>query len=136
MNRQIALCLTLALILPLCAAGCGQKQKGQRPTGPGPSKEVEAQADLPFKVENWIGRMKNGPDGDPGKRKSAAKSAAKAATDPKLTAEMKAQLIDALKKMIETEPMSEAEEAMKQEIIAAGNEALSALQGGGAAPSK
>jgi hypothetical protein len=132
----MTLCLTLALILPLSAAGCGKKQKGQVATGTGVSKEVEAQSQLPFKVNNWIGRLTNGPDGDPGKRKTAATAVTKAAKDPGLTAEMKAQLIDALKKMIETEPMSEAEDAYKQEIIAAGNEALAALQGGAAPDAK
>lgn len=129
-NRQFAFCLAVALTLPLCA-GCGKEKQGKPPTGPGPSAEVQQHSEMPWRVDNWVSRITNGPDGDPGKRKKAAINARENATNPQLTAEMKQKLIDALNKMIESEPMSDAEEALQQEIIAEGKKALDALKGGG-----
>lgn len=130
MRRKLALCVAIGL--GLTCTGC-EPQVGVKVTGPGASPAAIAQAKLPFKVDNWIGRLKNAPDGEPSKRKRAAISVALHANDPEMTGDMRAQLIDALNKMIEVEPMSEATPEMQQEIIAAGKDALAALEGKSAA---
>lgn len=130
MNRQICLCLVCALVLPL-TAGCGSKEKGVKLTTDTRTQEVKDQAGMKFKVDNWVQRISNGPDGEPAKRKSACTAVAREASKPELTSDMKAQLVEALKKMIEAEPMSEADNEMKEEIILEGNKAITALQGGG-----
>jgi hypothetical protein len=128
-KRQIVLCLTFVLILPFCT-GCGKKPKGNPAAVSGPtSPESDKHADMSNRVENWKQRIGNGPDGDPGKRKSAVIAAGRAASNPGMTAEMKLQLVESLKKMVAAEPMSEADDETKQQIIEEGNKAIQALGG-------
>jgi hypothetical protein len=120
-----------ALVLALSGfSGCGTKEKGVKNAGSGVSKETAEQETIQAKVNNVVSRLTNGPDGQAGKRLSAARTAARMAADPALTSDLKASLIAALEKMIMNEPMSEADEASKTEIAEEGQKALQALKGG------
>jgi hypothetical protein len=117
------------LTMALCI-GCSKKKEMMK-VAPGPQDPlVQEQATTKWNVDHTISLLLNGPDGDPAKRVKAAKRAGKMIEKPDLTSEMKAQLIDALKKMIEAEPMSEAEDEYKKTIQEEGEKALKALQGG------
>jgi hypothetical protein len=111
-------------------SGCGKKDKGVKIEPGNTSKEADAQATTAFGVDNLSKLLTNGPDGDPGKRLSAAKRAGRMASRPDLTADMKQKLIEALNKMIMNEPMSEADDMTKTEIIEEGKKSLQTLQGG------
>lgn len=123
--------MTFGLILIVMATlyfstGCAEKPKGQPPkTSTDP--ESEKQTQMPWRVSNWVGRITNGPDGEPGKRIGGTKSAVKFYNDPQMTPELKAQLVAAIKKMIESEPMSNADPEVKEKVIAEGRKALEEL---------
>lgn len=123
MTRQIAFCLIFALVLPLCV-GCGKEKKGVKVDGPGVTDAVKEQETIEWGVNNTSRLLL---DTEPGKRLRAAKSAGRLAKKSELTAELKAKLVDALKKMVEAEPMSDAEPDTKAQIIEEGNKALQAF---------
>lgn len=121
-----AVVLSICAVIVLLTVGCEQ-QIGVKVVGTSVDPVVDSHGRMPFKVNNWIERLKNAPDGEPAKRKSAATAVARSADNPELTSEMRAQLVEALHETIEAEPTSDASDEWKQDIVAEANKALAAL---------
>jgi hypothetical protein len=125
----VALGIALVLTLSTCT-GCPKKEKGVKIEGGGVSQVNKEQETIQWGVDNTIRLLTNGPSGDAGKRLMAAKRAGRMVSKPELTTDLKQKLIDALNQMIMNEPMSEADDATKNEIVEEGKKSLQALKGG------
>ena len=129
MTRQVALCMTtLAMMLSLLA-GCDDGKRGVHvKDGPPVDPRVKQQETIDWQVNHVIDLFD---DGEPGKRLLSIKNAGRLVDKPGMTGEMKARMLEALKKALAAEPMSDADEETKEKIIQEGNAVVAKLEGGG-----